>query len=193
MYLRVLLLIFLISNLISCSIEIQDDGVFSEIQEIEVKNDNIFEEIILVRTTKKVKKDEMQRDNPQPKVNIENSDEHETMFDPAALNPFSHLEELASGLSEASIGTMAACFLFIALCCLSCTTGLSVKKLELNNLFKHSLKLKLLLSPYVKQCFYMCFMDKINFPETLTREMSEIVAKNPHKYAHLGGRITNKP
>ena len=28
-------------------------------------------------------------------------------------------------------------------------------------------------------------MDKLSFPETLTREMSEIIARNPRKYAHL--------
>ena len=185
MHIGVVLLIILNLNYISGSIEIQDDGVFSEIQEIEVKKDNVFEEIILVRTTKKVKK-EMQRrhdDNSKPKVNID-SDDHENESILVMVNPLTHIKELASGLSEASIGTMAVCFLFIALCCLSCTTGFSVKKLELNNLF-NSPKLKLLLSPYVKQCFYMCFMDKINFPETLTREMNEIVTKNPHKYAHL--------
>ena len=109
---------------------IEDDGVFSEIQKIAVKKDNVFEEVIFtkrhrVSSINKAVENNTKLDQSSTKSKIKHedprgeSDHREVLF-----NPFEHISELASQLS---IGTMAACFLFIALSCLSCTNEFILK------------------------------------------------------------------
>ena len=120
---RLFLLLTIQVELDFASIEIIDNGVFTEIQKLEIKEDNIFEEVVF-KSDEKFKTDKTHFMNDSVHSDHHVKDLH-VPHKSSLFDPFNHVKHLASEISEASIGTMAICFLFIALCCLSCTTEFS--------------------------------------------------------------------